>query len=141
MKRTLLGLTAILAAGALLLALPCPPTQIADPIGLDPNMVNYKLLCIVEAVAGETISHELTACDPDEDNQGFTMTLAGAPAGMVVGQDGGGWRLGWVAVEGIYYVDITLTDMPVGDIPRTDQGTIAFKVYRRNNPPVLGGCR
>jgi hypothetical protein len=128
---------------ALSLAIDCPPTNSLNPseYDLDPNQIAYKLICVVEAIEGDVIDRELTACDPDEDNGGFVFTLDKAPVGTTVGQVGGSWRLTWPGAVGMYYVDVNVRDIPIGGDVEEDNGTIAFRIYHRNNPPVIGGCR
>ena len=141
---TLMLIVAVLALFAMLtFGGPCPPTDTVDPndYDIDPNLVNYKLMCVIEAVEGEHIEKELLACDPDSDNKGFVFTLQNAPAGMTAIQRNDAWWLTWTASEGVFYVDVTVTDMPVGGDILFDQGSIVFRVYRQNKPPVLGGCR
>ena len=134
---------AVLVVAMLSLAVDCPPTGAVDPndYSLDPNLINFKLMCVIDAVAGDEIDKELLACDPDEDNAGFVFTLAGAPAGMTVAESRGAWRLRWRAAEGVFYVDVTVTDIPIGGDSLADRGSVVFRIFRSNKPPVLGGCR
>lgn len=143
MTKKVCVLISAISLAALSLAIDCPPTNTFNPheFDLDPNQIAYKLICVVSATEGDAIDRELTACDPDEDNGGFVFTLDKAPAGMAVGQVGGSWRLTWTAAVGMYYVDVKVRDIPIGGQVEEDNGTIAFRIYRRNKPPVLGGCR
>ena len=129
--------------GLLTFAVDCPPTDTVDPTdyNIDPNLVNFKLMCVIDAVEGELIEKELLVCDPDEDNSGFIFTLQNEPPGMTVAEADGAWWLVWMAVEGVHYFDVTVTDIPVGGDALTDQGSIVLRVHRKNKPPVLGGCR
>ena len=139
----LLTAAAVLVAAMLSLAVDCPPTGTVDPndYALDPNLINFKLMCVIDAVEGDVIDKELLACDPDDDNAGFVFTLANAPFGMTVVETGGAWRLLWPASVGVFYVDVTVTDIPIGGDSLTDRGSVVFRIFRKNKPPVLGGCR
>jgi hypothetical protein len=46
----------------------------------------------------------------------------------------------WKATAaGIYYPNITVTDMPVDGIPLFDRGTIVVRVWKFNQAPILSG--
>lgn len=133
----------VLAAAfvAVSLAIDCPPTVVSPtPAEADPNLVNYKLLCVKRIVEGRTVTAVLSACDPDEDPVAFRLLQW--PQGMTIQQAGGETYIAWVAERGIWYVDIEVYDVPQDpNESLTDRGSLVFIVRKANQPPVLGGCR
>jgi len=125
----------------------CPPTRLVDPNSIDfeydPNLVNYKLMCVVRTENGEGVVKTVTACDPNDEP--MTFLLLNEPEGMLIlqGDDPNEAQIVWTdAVKGIYYVDVIVIDHPpAGDqYSKDDRGTIIFKVYPQNLPPILTGC-
>lgn len=133
----------ILAAGfiAVSLGLDCPQTSVAPtPQEADPNLVNFKLLCVKRVVEGRTTTAVLSACDPDEDD--IAYRLLQAPEGMTIEQGGGETYITWLAEYGVWYVDVEVYDIPQDpNDSLTDRGSLVFIVRRANQAPIFGGCR
>ena len=133
--------TVILILSALALALGvCPTPDDCDvPFQHDPNSINYRALASYTVALGDTVYHQLTACDPDDDNAGFSYELLSAPQGASISPQN---ELQWLSLAiGVYYIDIRVTDAPVAGTALTDEGTIVVQVLPKNRPPVLeGGC-
>ena len=86
----------------------------------------------------DILEHDLTACDPDEDNGGFTFELLNAPPGMTLTPGG---HLAFVPPDtGLFYADVRVTDDPIAGTPGTDSDSIVIKVVPENQPPVITGC-
>jgi len=127
---------------AVSLAIDCPPTPITPaPADIDPNQVNYMLLCVKRVVEGRTASAILSACDPDSDP--FRFRLLQAPPSMGIAITSSETAIYWPAAElGVWYVDVEVYDIPTDpNESLTDRGTIVFVVRPANKPPVFGGCR
>lgn len=121
---------------------PCPQTQVSQvPMGIDPNLINFKLLCVVEVQEGTLISKGISACDPDNDRMSFSLLQA--PETMELQTvDSNEVTLTWRATRGVHYVDVQVKDEPIMDEDALfDRGSIVFIIRARNRPPVLGGCR
>jgi len=128
---------------AILIAMVCPPTgQNSTPQNIDPNQVNYKILCNITAVEGDGMSKTFSACDPDGDP--IIYQLLQFPTGMElwVAKDPNEIILTWTAQQGTWYVDLQVSDIPAEPNDTLfDRGSITIVVRQRNNAPMFGGCR
>jgi hypothetical protein len=118
-----------------------PPESIVPPFAYDPEECQYRILGSVQMNVGNSFAIPIGACDPDGD--ALVFTLDNQPEGMIL--DLGSIEpnmiiLVWKATAaGIYYPNITVTDMPVDGIPLFDRGTIVVRIWEFNQAPILSG--
>jgi len=139
----MLGIIGVLYAAT------CPPPIVVDPeilpFPVDTALINHRLLGGVVVMAENVSSTTLTACDSDGDPLVFSAT--NMPTGMAL--DTSTNVLSWIPTTdqiGTYYVDVKVEDQPDQNAgnpypPNTpslsDEGTVIFRVYRSNLPPIL----
>ncbi len=137
-QRSVLIILAALCLGPILFAV-CPE-PVSCPIAFDhdPNQVTYRSLGSFAMTISETLGHDFTACDPDDDNGGFLFELVAGPDGMSLTADG---HLAFVPTAlGTFYADVMVTDVPIAGTPGADCGSIVIRVIPDNRPPIITGC-
>lgn len=119
----------------------CVPQSWAVPVGLDPNVIEGRLLPLDPngwAVPAGKFNRVGLCCDPEGDPLDVTVTAGTTRATVTCDPDAGTWRLSVEVVPGLNLWTVQATDRPVYGEPKTSVWTVvANGVAPPNTMPVL----